>query len=220
MRVCFLSGKLHPLFYSNFVMLKKIFIFLIPLFSPYVASATPGVAPETQKEDPVITDHKIGDQWEAVPLTAPSEEVNYVEESEMARKALQAEKAKNAAQYDSFGGGITIISMCIVLGALIVLSILFYIFGNISSWFLSHKKKQVSKKTSTSADEDKTHAPDTGDVIAAISAALAQHFATDHDMEDTILTIQKLRKAYSPWNSKIYNMRHLPEVSHNHPKLK
>lgn len=193
-------------------MIKKLLIFLLPLF------CMPAVA-QTEKADPVATDLMIGDQIEAEPATAPSQEVNYVEESELARKMQQAKKAENAAKYDSYGGGITIIAMCIVVGALIVLSILFYIFGSISSWFLTHKKRQTAKarKDGAKASGDETEAPDTGDVIAAISAALAQHFATDHDMQDTILTIRKLRKAYSPWNSKIYNMRHLPDVVHNHP---
>jgi len=31
-----------------------------------------------------------------------------------------------------------------------------------------------------------------------------------HDVEDTILTINKVKKAYSPWNSKIYSLREVP----------
>lgn len=197
-------------------MLKKLFIFLLPLLAAF-----PGAAQENnEKADPVATEINIGDQIEALPQTAPSEEVNYVEESELARKMKQAQKAEDAKKYDSFGGGITIISMCIVIGVLAVLSILFYIFGNISSWFISRKKKQTAKSKSIAASEASGKAtPDSGEVIAAISAALAQHFATDHDMQDTILTIRRMRKSYSPWNSKIYNMRQLPEVAHNHPKL-
>ena len=196
----------------------KIFKFYIFLLSAFFSSGI--INAQTSKTDPVATEVMIGDQIEATPQTAPSEEVNYVEESELARKMNQAKKAKNAKEYDSFGGGITIIAMCIVIGALIVLSILFYIFGNISAWFMSHKKKQTSKNKSNEPEaKGKSTNPDTGDVIAAISAALAQHFATDHDLEDTILTIRRMRKSYSPWNSKIYNMRHLPEVTHNHPKL-
>lgn len=196
-------------------MLKKIFIFILPLFLGLQVSA------QTEKADPVATDVTVGEQIVALPQTAPSEQVNYVEESELARKMQQAEKAHNAKEYDSYGGGITIIAMCIVIGALIVLSILFYIFGKISSSFQVKKKKQTKKVLASEevTGEKEKEAPDTGDVIAAISAALAQHFATDHDMQDTILTIKKLRKAYSPWNSKIYNMRHLPEVAHNHPKI-
>lgn len=196
-------------------MVKKVFILILPLLM-FAASA----GAQTEKTDPVTTDVMVGEQIEALPQTAPSESVNYVEESEMARKMQQAKKAENAKMYDSYGGGITIIAMCIVVGALIILSILFYIFGGISTWFISHKKKQTAKvKSNDTASDVASNTPDTGDVIAAISAALAQHFATDHDMQDTILTIRKLRKAYSPWNSKIYNMRHLPEVVHNHPKL-
>lgn len=197
-------------------MLKKLVIFLLPL----VLSPSAYARFDNEKTDPVATHTVVGEQIEAIPQTTPSEEVNYVEESEIARKMQQAQKARNAAEYDSFGGGITIIAMCIVIGALIVLSVLFYIFGNISSRFILRKKKQVSKnKTSETISDSTDDSPDTGEVIAAISAALSQHFATDHDMQDTILTIRRMRKSYSPWNSKIYNMRHLPEVAHNHPKL-
>lgn len=197
--------------------MSKRILFLAILLLSVVAP----VGAQSEKQDPVLTEVAVGEQMEAMPLDPPSQEVNYVEESEIARKMLQAKKAENAREYDSFGGGITIIAMCIVIGALIVLSLLFYIFGKISSWFLTHKKKQTAKALNHADTEQTTKAaPDTGDVIAAISAALAQHFATDHDMQDTILTIRKLRKAYSPWNSKIYNMRHLPEVVHNHPTLK
>ena len=177
------------------------------------------VSSQTSKADPLTTETLIGDQIEAKPQTTPSEEVNFVEESELARKMQQAKKADDAAKYDSFGGGITLISMCIVIGALVVLSILFYIFGKISSRFLTRKKKQAVTKVGKSNSVSTDHGPDSGEVIAAISAALAQHFAVDHDMEDTILTIRRMRKAYSPWNSKIYNMRHEPEVVHPHPKM-
>lgn len=54
-------------------------------------------------------------------------------------------------------------------------------------------------------------------MIAAISAALAEHFGVSHDMEDTILTIRRMKRAYSPWNSKIYNLRHEPGLHHNNP---
>ena len=143
-----------------------------------------------------------------------SREVDYVQESETAREMTRAQKEKNAKEYDSFGGGITIISMCIVVGALAVLSILFMIFGKISSHFIKKKKKEVKSKKVVTEAADEEHAPDSGETIAAIVAALSQHFDRNHDMETTILTIQKLRKSYSPWNSKIYNMRHTPEPVH------
>lgn len=201
-------------------MLKKIVSFLFLILSFFAGISIQAQNPENEKVDPQIEDTYVGDQIEAMPQFQPSEEVNYVLESELARKMNQAKKAENAEKYDSYGGGITIIAMCIVVGALIILSILFFIFGKISSWFLSHKKKQTAKVLSAETKNGVTDSsPDTGEVIAAISAALAQHFATDHDMQNTILTIRRMRKAYSPWNSKIYNMRQNPEITHNHPKM-
>ena len=99
---------------------------------------------------------------------------------------IQAEKARNAAENDKYGGAITIIAMSIVLSALIILSILFLLFGKISS-SLQKQRKRVA------------------------------HGVHGHDMEDTILTIRRMRKAYSPWNSKIYNMRHIQEHSKAKP---
>ena len=196
-------------------MLKKISILLLNILLGLSAFAQSN----DEKADPIATEVQISGQIEAIPQTTPSEEVNYVEVSELTRKMEQAKKAENARKYDSYGGGITIIAMCIVIGALVILSILFFIFGNISSWFISRKKKQTVKTNANKTLENSSNeTPDSGEVIAAISAALTQHFGTDHDMQDTILTIRRMKKSYSPWNSKIYNMRQLPVLAHNQPK--
>lgn len=138
-----------------------------------------------------------------------------VQESEIAHKMTQAEKAHNAAVNDSWGGAITIVAMCIVISALVVLSLLFLAFGKISKSMMAKKKSNVVKSNEKMAASD-DHAPiDSGDVIAAIAVALSEHFGDGHDMEDTILTIRKLQRAYSPWNSKIYNLRKAPEISKN-----
>jgi glutaconyl-CoA/methylmalonyl-CoA decarboxylase subunit delta len=42
---------------------------------------------------------------------------------------------------------------------------------------------------------------------AAIAVALYLHFNELHDEESNIITIQRVSKTYSPWSSKIYNMR-------------
>ena len=39
--------------------------------------------------------------------------------------------------------------------------------------------------------------------------ALYEHLNT-HDSENTILTINKVKRAYSPWSSKIYSLREVP----------
>ena len=150
-------------------------------------------------------------QIEADPT--PSEEVNTIEESSVAKKMTQAEKAHNAAVNDSWGGAITIIAMCIVIGALVILSLLFMCFGKISEKLLSRNKRQA--KSANIIAEEEHHEVDSGEGIAAISMALAEHFQGGHDYEDTILTIRRMKRAYSPWNSKIYNIRREPSVKRN-----
>lgn len=45
------------------------------------------------------------------------------------------------------------------------------------------------------------------DKMAAIAMALYLHFNEMHDEESNVITIQRISKTYSPWSSKIYNMR-------------
>jgi ABC-type cobalt transport system substrate-binding protein len=45
-----------------------------------------------------------------------------------------------------------------------------------------------------------------GEVSAAISTAMHLFLNELHDDEKTVLTIRKISKQYSPWNSKIYNV--------------
>ena len=122
----------------------------------------------------------------------------------------QKEKADQLAQNDPYGGALTIMSMCIVVAALIVLSILFLCFGRISSALQRRRKKEAHGPAATDDHEEE----DSGEVIAAIAAALAEHYSGKHDMEDYILTIRSMKRSYSPWNSKIYNLRVLPQVKH------
>ena len=55
-------------------------------------------------------------------------------------------------------------------------------------------------------------APDevSGEVFAAISAALYEMSDDNHDVENTVLTIRKVARTYSPWSSKIYSLRDVP----------
>ncbi len=126
-----------------------------------------------------------------------------------AKKLAQQKKAENLKKNDSYGGAITLMSMLVVIAALAVLSILFFFFGRISSAIQKKRKKAVH---STQAAQDELSTPDSGEEIAAIAAALAEHFSGKHDMEDTILTIKRMKRSYSPWNSKIYNIRVIPTV--------
>ena len=47
------------------------------------------------------------------------------------------------------------------------------------------------------------------EVYAAIATAihLSGQDNEEHDVENTVLTISKVNKSYSPWSSKIYTLR-------------
>lgn len=180
-----------------------------------VAFAAPAEGEELAWESTVAVEATDDNQPTIIADPTPSEEVNYIEESPTARKMSQAEKAHNAAVNDSWGGAITIIAMCIVISALAILSLLFLGFGKISQNLMQKKKRQTAKPTPAGVSTEDIHAVDSGEAIAAIAAALSEHFGEGHDIEDTILTIRRMKRAYSPWNSKIYNLRVMPELHRN-----
>lgn len=199
-------------------MIKKILLTAAVSMAFLPGYSTPAESSAEQQAPTEIVAELPDGQTEVInPGWTPSTEVNAVEESEIARKMTQAEKAQNAAENDSFGGAITIIAMSIVLSALIVLSILFLGFGKISSMLLSRKKLEATGKTKEDVGDDHEDV-DSGEVIAAIGLAISQHLDQRHDIEDTILTIRRMRKAYSPWNSKIYNIREVPRLRRNTTK--
>lgn len=67
-----------------------------------------------------------------------------------------------------------------------------------------NKNSEVSKKSVSG-----NHSPMEGKEKAAIAMAIYLHMNEMHDTESNIITIQRVSKAYSPWSSKIYNMRNL-----------
>ena len=51
----------------------------------------------------------------------------------------------------------------------------------------------------------------TAGVFAAISAAIHELNEDQHDIESTILTINQVKRNYSPWSSKAHSLRQLPK---------
>lgn len=184
-------------------------------------ASLPGYAvPEaTRQMEEAVTEQTLPDgQSKVYADTVASGPVDYVEESATAKRMTQADKAHNAAVNDPWGGAITIVAMVIVVAALALLSLLFLGFGKISAAFIASKSRKVKGLSKEQAIETGHDELSSGEAIAAIGMALSEHFGDHHDLEDTIITIRRLKKAYSPWNSKIYNLRTTPELKRNsHP---
>jgi len=112
------------------------------------------------------------------------------------------EKIENFQQNDAFGIGMTLVAMSVVFIGLILL---FFLFKTAGKTALRISKLNAIKAGAVHAHEKDIIAD--GAVIAAIAAALYDVSEDDHDIESTVLTIQKVTRRYSPWSSKIYGLR-------------
>ncbi len=118
--------------------------------------------------------------------------------------------AKRFAENDPYGAYMAIIGMGIVFT---VLLLAFIIFSNTPKLFEKDFKDFFSKKHKKAVSEDTTTHEESlsGEVSAAIATALYMYKTEIHDEENTVLTIKKVTRSYSPWSSKIYGLRNLPK---------
>lgn len=119
-------------------------------------------------------------------------------------------KVETFHERDEHGFALTIMAMAIVFSALLVLCLCFMLISKIGEKInRANKMKAQGLAPKEVAREDRPD-HDSGEVIAAIAMALHEHLDA-HDTEQTILTIHKVKKSYSPWSSKIYSMRQTPK---------
>lgn len=118
------------------------------------------------------------------------------------------DKIEKFATKDPHGFSMAIMAMCVVFSSLLLLYLLFRFIGKLNAR-TAHKKKLESQGVEANLDNITSKGVDSGEEIAAISMALYEHLNA-HDDESTILTINKVKRAYSPWSSKIYTLRELP----------
>ena len=107
---------------------------------------------------------------------------------------------------------ITLIGFMTVVLVLVLLIGIIKLFG--VAFAASHKQK-VAKKSAAKGEAAPAEValPEmvTTEVVAAIAMAIRLAVGEDHDRESEVLTIQTIKRAYSPWNSKIHGLTRLPE---------
>lgn len=118
------------------------------------------------------------------------------------------EKIENFKKNDSIGLGMTMTAMAVVFLGLILLYLVFKQVGKLSV-SMSHRRSAAAGGVTVAAAAGSGDI--SGEVLAAIGAALYELEEDVHDMENTVLTIQKVTRNYSPWSSKIYGLRELPK---------
>lgn len=133
-----------------------------------------------------------GDTWAVLPKVTPSTNNITLDSNE---------KLENFQRNDSLGIGMTITAMAVVFLGLLIL---FLVFKQIGKWAIAASKRNAAKSGEVSTVEV------SGEVYAAIATALYEFGEDTHDVENTVLTIQKVKRNYSPWSSKIYSLREEP----------
>ena len=119
--------------------------------------------------------------------------------------AFQESGADLFGKVDPTGVGMMAIAMSVVFSALALLFIVFKYMSRI----LNREKTRAAKREKVDVN-DLVVDEISGEVNAAIALALHLYTSQLHDYEDTVLTINKVSRTYSPWSSKIYGIRQCP----------
>ena len=98
---------------------------------------------------------------------------------------------------------VALISICLVFFMLILLVGVMKIFG----YVFTRPKGTAVAATAAAAEGSQIHEEE----IAAILVAVSLFKTEMHDRESEVLTIQSIKRAYSPWNSKIHGLTHMPD---------
>ena len=92
----------------------------------------------------------------------------------------------------------------------VVLVLLIFIMKGMG-WFFTRDRKPKSATTVATSEPALDHAISDQEIAAAIITALKLYKSNLHDQESEMLTINRITRAYSPWNSKIHGLTQVPE---------
>ena len=146
------------------------------------------------------------DEWEV----KGAEESKYVTPSTNNKTLSGNAKMEKFQSHDSAGVGMSITAMGVVFFGLLVLYISFRFIGK-TSVAMSRRRAMKSKDITCKEEaKEKKLGEAPGEIFAAI--AMAMHESQNmHDEEETVLTITRVKRSYSPWSSKIYTLRETPK---------
>lgn len=119
-------------------------------------------------------------------------------------------KMEKFEEHDSDGIGMSISAMSVVFCGLILLFIAFKIVGRVSVSLSKRNAMKAKGITDKQEAKEKKLGEAPGEIFAAIAMAMYEMQSDVHDVEDTVLTITRVKRSYSPWSSKIYTLRENP----------
>lgn len=122
-------------------------------------------------------------------------------------------KSERFRMLDPYGVIMALTAISVVFCALFFLFLSFNALGKLNMRAVRRKqaREEQAKRQSVHpvmpADDDMID----GEKLAAIAMALYQYQNDLHDIESNVITINKVARAYSPWSSKIYGLRQIPD---------
>lgn len=119
-------------------------------------------------------------------------------------------KMEKFEEHDSVGIGMAISAMSVVFFGLLLLFFSFKIVGKASVSLSKRNAMKAKGITDKQEAKEKLLGEAPGEVFAAIAMAMHEMQNDVHDVEDTVLTITRVKRSYSPWSSKIYTLRETP----------
>ncbi len=139
-----------------------------------------------------------GDETRKVLAHPTPDAANYVDNSNP--------KVEKFKEKDKYGVGMAITAMSVVFSALLILFLVFKTIGKIAIRLTAVRAVKAGEAT----DLKSAAGGIPGEVLAAITMALYEHQEATHDYEETVLTMKRVTRHYSPWSSKIYGLRENP----------
>ena len=119
-------------------------------------------------------------------------------------------KMEKFEEHDSVGIGMSISAMSVVFFGLILLYVSFKVVGRVSVNLSKRNAMKAKGITDKQEAKEKKLGEAPGEIFAAIAMAMHEMQSDVHDVEDTVLTITRVKRSYSPWSSKIYTLRETP----------
>ena len=108
---------------------------------------------------------------------------------------------------DSLTWTVVVVGIGIVFLSLLIV---YWFFRYILTFILNFRLKSFARKKGIDPAEVQTAKTiQSGEVNAAIAMALYSYFNELHDVESGVVTIRRVSRHYSPWSSKLYNMKNL-----------
>ncbi len=106
-------------------------------------------------------------------------------------------------------GTIALVCMAMVFLVLFFLSVMYMLLPKLLDIYFQ-KKMEKEGKGKVSKNTKGNDAPLEGNVNAAIAMALHLYMNDMHDEESNVITIEDVKRVYSPWRSKIYGVMNYP----------